>query len=42
MGDIYPIPYWQVSLIIFSEVHCVIEDKHRYGNTSSIAMMSKD
>ena len=41
MGDICPIPYWQVSLIIFSGAGCVIgvintDDK------SSIAMMSKN
>jgi len=41
MGDICPIPYLQVSLIIFSEVGCVI-GVINIDDMSSSAMMNKD
>ena len=40
MGDIYPVPNWQVSLIIFSGLGCVIGVINT-DDMSSSAMMSK-
>ena len=41
MGDIYPIPNWQASLIIFSGLGCVIVVINT-DDMSSSAMTSKN